>query len=103
MSTLGRETMRKTLKRLKNDAYDIIDEFLDSHRKLRKSLNREGHLLSIDALDAIDACIRYIETLEDYGYELDKKWDKLLKSIEQTKESKPVQRKEETKKTSYIK
>ena len=85
--------MRKTLKRLKKDALGEVKEFIDTDKRLMKRLTREGHMVVLDALDAIYACIRYIEGLEDYGYELDEKWDKLLKTVEQTKQGKPDRKK----------
>jgi len=42
--------------------------------------------------------LRYVQALEDYGYELDEEWDKLLNQIEKAQQSKPVQTKEKTNK-----
>ena len=95
--------MRKMLERLKKDARDSIDDFLNVNKKLEKDLNRAGHFLALSCVDVVIASLRYIQALEDYGGELDEEWDKLLKSIEQVKQSKPAERKEDKKKTSYIK
>ena len=46
--------MRKTLKRLKKDALGEVKEFIDTDKRL----TREGHMVALDALDAIHACIR---------------------------------------------
>jgi hypothetical protein len=54
-----------------------------------------------EGMEAIIACIDYIQALEDYGGELDEEWDKLLKSIEQVEQSKPAETKDSKKKTQY--
>lgn len=93
--------MKKMLKRLKKEARSEINEFLDTDLRLMKNLSQAGHKLALRGIDAITACIRYIEALEDYGYELDEEWDKLLKTIQEAQQGKPVQK--EAKKTTYIK
>lgn len=95
--------MKKTLERLKDDANSSVDDFIRYSEMLAKNLNSAGRKVLANGAKTIVACIRYIQALEDYGGELDEEWDKLLKSIEQTAQEKPTAKKEDKKKTSYIK
>jgi hypothetical protein len=100
--------MKKTLKRLKEDAVVKTGQYYDFMAKMIKILNEESsmdgksrafiHLIGMTQ-DTTTSLLRYIQALEDYGYELDEEWNKLLKRIEQAQEAK----KEGTKKISYIK
>lgn len=108
MSTLGRKAIRKTLERLKKEAFRNTDDCVKMFGELRKEgedeMDRgEQRLLDLvsDYLyDAIRSLLRYIQALQDYSLELDETWNNLLKTVEQAK---PAQKKEEAKKTSYIK
>jgi len=95
--------MRRTLERLKKDAFSRLKEFLNRSEKLTNDFNPAGDLIVINAMQTFNAFIRYIRSLEDYTGELDEEWDKLLKSVEQAVQEKPTERKEDKKKTSYIK
>ena len=108
MSTLGRKAMKKTLERLKLDALKATDNYLSLTGKLIAQEKDEEMLDFLGMIiershPMIVSLSRYIQALEDYGYELDEEWDKLLKSIEEAQQPKPTQKKEEAKKTSYIK
>ena len=114
MSTLGRKAMKKTLERLKEDALSNTRQCADFVKVLFRKLEEERGKMDEDTQslfalllnfsgDAVLSLLRYIQALEDYGYELDEEWDKLLKSIEEAQQPKPTQKKEEAKKTSYIK
>ena len=100
---------------MKKDAFastrqcnDYLKELVRRLLKERGEMDEEARGLLVVVMnfssDAIFSLLRYIQALEDYGYELDEEWDKLLKSIEQTREAqpKPIQ-KEGKKKPSYIK
>lgn len=107
MSTLGRKAMRKTLERLKEDAMGnakfLMDLFVDLSKEIDSMSREEQDLFDLiigPSYRATKSLLRYVQSLEDYGYELDEAWDKLLKTVEQVK---PAQKKEEAKKTSYIK
>jgi len=107
MSTLGRKAMKKTLERLKKDAMgntkNFIDLFADLEKEVDSMSSEEQDLFILviqPSLLAIKSLLRYVQALKDYGYELDEAWDKLLKTVEQAK---PIQKKGEAKKTSYIK
>ena len=100
MSTLGRKAMKKTLKRLREDALGATGDYLSLVKKLRaQDKSEEMETLLGKIIDRshpmIISVLRYIQALEDYGYELDEEWDKLLKTIEQAQEgkkSKPVKK-----------
>ena len=107
MSTLGRKAMKKTLKHLKEDALkatkNCLDDFETQLKKYDNMSETDQELvysLRIVAGHAIVRLLRYIQALEDYGYELDEKWDKLLKTIGQARAGKPKSLKKE-KKPSY--
>jgi len=102
--------MRKTLERLKKEAYHDAEgyfEFLGNIWKDAKKMSEDMEdildMFSRYSYDAVSSLMRYVQALEGYGYELDEEWDKLLKSIKEARHGKPVPKKEETKKTSYIK
>jgi len=108
MSTLGRKAMKKTLKRLKKDAFDKTKDYIKTFDELQKDedeLDKEEREL-LDLIvnltyPVFSSLLRYIHALQDYSLELDEEWDKLLKSVE-ARQSKPMQKKEEAKKTKYI-
>ena len=107
MSTLGRKAMKQTLERLKKDAMGntkfVTNLFVDLLKEMDSMSREEQDLVNLvtePSLRAIKSLLRYVQSLKDYGYELDEAWDKLLKTVEQVK---PAQKKEEAKKTSYIK
>ena len=102
--------MKKTLERLKKDAFDKTKDCIDTFDKLQKDedeLDKEERELLDLIVDltypVFSSLLRYIHALQDYSLELDEEWDKLLKSIEEAQQPKPTQKKEEAKKTSYIK
>lgn len=106
MSTLGRKAMRKTLKRLKKIAKRQIDKYIEIRDKIIGKHVSETVLVTVTRGDkTIASLIDYVKALEDYSLELDEAWDELLKSIKETQQGKPkpIQKKEEGKKTTYIK
>lgn len=105
MSTLGRKAMKKTLERLKQDALRDTDDVSNMVVKFTTMSNdtNETKLAFLmqyyhSSAKAIVSIIMYIQALEDYSLELDEAWDRLLKTVEETKQKKPPQRK-----PSYIK
>ena len=104
MSTLGRKAMKKTLERLKKDAlrnadncltvfktqWDKIDEMSKEGRKLLDELTEYTPR-------AVISLLRYIQALEDYGYELDEEWDKLLERSRKAQEQAQAVQKEKKK------
>ena len=104
MSTLGRKAMKKTLERLKKEAFSnlnlCVDTFNDFNEEREEMSEEEQELLDLlrrVTFSAVRPCLHYIAALEDYGYELDEEWNKLLKSIEQDQ----IAQKEGKRKTSY--
>ena len=69
-----------------------MNTLLVTSRKMRKD-DRDTILHVLRYMNtALRSLMRYIQTLEDYGYELDEKWDNLLKTVE-AKQSKPTEKK----------
>lgn len=129
MSTLGRKSMKKTLKLLREDAFSATKSleresrvFISKSKKWVKSgekIMKEGgkpeeltkELLAYgrmcqdyisSLLVAFTPILKYLESLDSYAFELDEAWDNLLKRMEQaTKEIVPP-KKEKKKKTPYI-
>ena len=109
MSTLGRKAMKKTLEELKEnasrdtkDCFKLFEKGMKASDRMKKDMRTKFLLIMDRASTAIASLMTYTQALEDYGYELDEEWDKLLKRAE-AQQSKPMQKKEEAKKTSYIK
>ena len=82
--------MKKTLERLKKDAFGDVDlclsAFEESWKEMDEMSKEERDLLDLFSEyipRAVLSLLRYVQALEDYGYELDEEWDKLLKRIEQ--------------------
>ena len=111
MATLGRKAMKRTLKRLKEDAVSKTKQCYGFMEEMIKLLDEEGSRMNgksqaflqliTMAQDATTSLLRYIQALEDYGYELDEEWEKLLESI---KQAKSVEKKEGSKeKPFYVK
>ena len=101
--------MKKTLERLKKDARDNVEvsteafkKFLKGREEMSKEVQTLIDLLFRVSFDAQISLLRYIQALEDYGYELDEAWEGLLKSAEATRKGKPIQKEKGTKKKSYI-
>jgi len=105
--------MKKTLERLKIDASEKARQLNDFIVSLRKILEKQSSWdsksttiaeLARSSTDTMVSLLRYVQALEDYGYELDEEWDKLLKSIKDAQEStpRPTQKIEKGKKTSYV-
>jgi len=101
--------MKKTLERLKKDAMSDLKTWAILMKRMLGETKENKLKLNAYQLDSFiilmefsaNACMqltRYVQALEDYGYELDEKWDKLLKSIEEAQQPKSVQTKEKTKK-----
>ena len=108
MSTLGREALKKTLERLKKQSFgdtqiwlNLVGKLLERYTNMDEGEQGVFDIIFHSSHRAIRSLLTYIQTLEDYGYELDDSWNELLKSAEQTQKEK--EEKEETKKTSYIK
>jgi len=116
MSTLGRKAMKKTLERLEKNAKDDMKRYVKARGIVNKDPKNRAKLsnLIFKANMAIVSLIDYAETLYDYCSELDEHWDKkeenemkklvgLIRKSGEQKQPKPIQKKEEAKKTPYIK
>jgi len=102
--------MKKTLERLKEEAFadgELCLEIFENLWKKIDDMNEEAEELLIYLSEYVPrtliSLLRYVQALEDYGYEIDKEWDKLLKNIEETREQSKSIQKERKKKPSYIK
>ena len=104
--------MKKTLERLKIDAFKNAKECFEFMKELIDMLRKEGGnvdeetrdtliLLMELSYEAIARLTMYIQALEDYGYELDEEWDKLLERSRKAQEQVQGVRKEGKKKPSY--
>lgn len=100
MSSLGRKALKKTLERLKKDATRNLDrcvtmfeETQDDYDKLSTGQKKLYERIFRSTMPAVGSAIRYIQALEDYGYELDDAWDKLLRTVEQTDKTKSTEEK----------
>ena len=101
MSTLGRKAIKKTLERLRKDALsdtgkclNTFDKFLKKIDEMSKEERKLLEVLTEYTPRAVISLLRYIQALEDYGYELDEEWDRLLQTVKQTQErTKPTQKK----------
>lgn len=92
--------MKKTLERLKKDALNDAERYIRVFEKLWEKIDEMSKeeqdllgLLTEYTPRAVISLLRYIQALEDYGYELDKAWDRLLKSAEQVKQKTSSQKK----------
>ena len=108
--------MKKTLKRLEKNAIDDMDRYVKARDIVNKDPKNHAKLLKLIfyANTAIVTLIDYAETLYDYCSELDEHWDKkeenemkklieLIRKSGEQKQTKPIHKKDDTKKTSYIK
>ena len=115
MSTLGRKAMKRTLKRQEKNVINDANRYFEIRDIVSKDPKNPAKVLTLifHANAAIVTLIDYAETLHDYCSELDEHWDKkedeemkeLLKLIRESseqKQPKPMQKKEEAKKTKYI-
>ena len=97
--------MKKQLKKLKAEANKNLKEYykanedLDHAREQKKDDRMELSKVCITSLFAVKSLVEYINALRPYTSELEETFDTALKP---KKQSKPEQKKDETKKTSYI-
>jgi len=111
--------MKKTLERLKAEANRNLKEYVKVIEEIRNAKDdferreKEGTFF-VHASFLASSLLDYNAALEDYCSALDEHWDKkeddemkklieLVRKTGEQKQPKPVQNKEDTKKTSYIK
>jgi len=94
LSSLGRKAMKKTLERLKKDAYTSTRKCSRVFGKMQKRCHKmsNSELVTFEAVDrvtfdAVKSLMMYVKALEDYGYELHEQWDELLSNIEEAQQS----------------
>lgn len=98
--------MKKTLETLKAEAnrnleefYKTTDELLQAQKQKKDAFVEQSSFYFV-AHKTVKSLADYVNALKDYSSELEETFDKALKP---KKQAKPVQKTEETKKTSYIK